>query len=212
MEKRVMEEGLENRIRNAYARFLKSVVPEASEHDVRARFIQHFIHKGLGYPEKCYINEKKWADIWLLDKKVQAVPKKEKEFYRLQTLPIVVIETKNINTKNKELSQEGNIIQAFKYIAPGATRYVALTNFKRFILWHIGDSLKPQPLKKAIADVDIEAEITHATFGSQLNHLIPICFEEISKVYDDFAASPNINLGEPKNFEAFTKIVKWKND
>ena len=205
-----MEERLVDRIRNAYLRFLKSVVPEASEHDVRARFIQHFIHEGLGYPEKCYINEKKWADIWLLDKKVRVIPKREKEFYRLQALPIVIVETKNIDTKNKELPQKENIVQAFKYIAPGATRYVVLTNFKRFILWHIRDSLNPQPLKRAVADVDIEAEVTHATFASQLNQLVPICFEEISKVYDDLTTSPNINLGEPQNFEAFTKIVKWK--
>lgn len=206
----MMEESLAKRIRNAYLTFLKSIVPEASEHDVRSRFIQHFILEGLGYPEKCYINEKKWADIWLLDKKAPAAPKREKEYYRLRTLPIVVIETKNINTKNKELPKEENIRQAFSYIAPGATRYVALTNFKRFILWYIRDSLNPQPLKNAIADVDIDAEVTHVSFASQLNQLIPICFEEVSKVYDDFTVSPNIDLGDPQNFEAFTKIVKWK--
>jgi len=205
-----MEESLAKRIRNAYLRFLKSVVPEASEHDVRSRFIHHFILEGLGYPEKCYINEKKWADIWLLDKKAPAATKREKEYYRLRALPIVVIETKPIDTKNKELPREENIKQAFSYIAPGATRYVGLTNFKRFIVWHIRDSLNPQPLKSAVADVDIEAEVTHVSFASQLNQLIPICFEEISKVYDDFSTSPNIDLGDPQNFEAFTKIVKWK--
>jgi len=206
----VMAESLGNRIRNAYLRFHKSLVPEASEHDVRSRFIHHFIRDGLGYPEKCYINEKKWADIWLLDRSAPTVPKREKEDYRFRALPIVVIETKGIETKNKELPQEENIKQAFRYIAPGATRYVGLTNFKRFILWHVRDSLNPQPLKSAIADVDIEAEVTHVSFASQLNQLIPICFEEISKVYDDFSTSPNIDLGDPQNFEAFTKIVKWK--
>jgi len=205
-----MEESLAKRIRKAYLRFLKSVVPETSEHDIRSRFIQHFIHRGLGYPEKCYINEKKWADIWLLDKKANAPPKRKKEDYRLRALPVVVIETKNMDTKNKTLPQNENIKQAFKYIAPGATRYVVLTNFKRFILWQVRDSLNPQPLKRAVADVDLEAEVTHVSFSSQLNKLVPICFEEISKVYDDFSSSPSIDLGEPQNFEAFTKIVKWK--
>jgi hypothetical protein len=197
-----MEDSYAKRIRDAYLRFHKSLVSGTSEHDVRSRFIQHFILKGLGYPEKCYINEKKWADIWLLDRIAPATPKR--------VLPVVVIETKDINTSNRDLPKEKNIEQAFSYVAPGATRYVALTNFRRFILWQIRNSLNPQPLKSAVADVDIEAEVTHASFGSSLNHLIPICFEEICKVYDDFSVSPNIDLGDAQNFEAFAKIVKWK--
>jgi type I restriction-modification system DNA methylase subunit len=205
-----MEDSLAKRIRDAYLRFHKSLVSGASEHDVRSRFIQHFILNGLGYPEKCYINEKKWADIWLLDRSAPTAAKREKESYRLRALPIVVIETKNIDTNNRDLPQEQNIKQAFSYVAPGATKYVALTNFKRFILWQVQQSLNPQPLRSAAADVDIEAEVTHVSFGSNLNDLIPICFEEISKVYDDFSTSPKIDLGDAQNFEAFTKIVKWK--
>jgi type I restriction-modification system DNA methylase subunit len=205
-----MGENLAKRIRKAYLRFLKSVVSETSEHDVRSRFIQHFIYGGLGYPEKCCINEKKWADIWLLEREAKRRKIRNKENYRLQSLPVVVIETKPIETENKALPKDENIKQVFRYVAPGATRYVALTNFKRFILWHIRDSLDPQSLRQAVADVDIEAEVTHVSFASQVNKLAPLCFEEISRVYDDFSTSPNIDLGEPENFEAFTKIVKWK--
>ena len=205
-----MEDSFAIRVKGAYYDFLKSVIPGTSEHDVRSRFIQHFIRKGLGYPEKCIINEKKWADIWLLEKPPVSKTKKDKESYSLRTLPIVVIETKAIDMKNELLSQEANIQQAFKYVAPGATKYVALTNFRRLILWRIENSLEPQSLREAIADVYVEAEATHALFSSQLNKLIPIFFEEITKVYDDFFSSPRISLSESKNFEAFTKIVKWK--
>jgi type I restriction-modification system DNA methylase subunit len=210
VESGMTEESVARRIKDSYLRFLKSIVPETSEHDVRARFIQHFVREGLGYPEKCYINEKKWADIWLLDKEARRPPKGEKEQFRLQVLPVVVVETKSIETKNRELPTEGNIEQVFKYVAPGATKYVALTNFKRFILWRIQDSLNPQPLRNAVVDVDVDAEVTHVSFASQLNQLGVICFEELSSIYDDFSTSPNIDLGDPRNFDAFTKIVKWR--
>jgi type I restriction-modification system DNA methylase subunit len=204
------EESLAKRIKGSYLRFLKSIVPETSEHDVRSRFIQHFVQEGLGYPEKCYINEKNWADIWLFDKEGRRSSRGEKDQLRLEALPIVVIETKAIETKNRELPTEGNIEQVFKYIAPGATKYVALTNFQRFILWRIQDSLNPQSLRNAVVDVDIKAEVTHASFAGQLNQLAMICFEELSHIYDDFSTSPSIDLGNSRNFEAFTKIVKWK--
>lgn len=204
------ETSLARRIKYSYLKFLKSIVPETSEHDVRTRFIQHFVREGLGYPEKCYINEKKWADIWLLDKEARRPPKGEKEQFRLEVLPVVVIETKSLETENRKLPTQGNIEQVFKYIAPGATKYVALTNFKRFILWRIQDSLNPQPLRNAVVDVDIDAEVTHISFASQLNQLSVICFEELSSIYDDFSTSPNIDLGDPRNFDAFTKIVKWR--
>ena len=205
-----MQESVAQRVKTAYLKFFKSVVPGTSEHDVRSRFIHHFIYGGLGYPEKCVINEKKWADIWLLEKPPTSHSKRDKENYSLQALPIVVIETKSIDIKNKSLPHDENIKQAFRYVAPGATRYVVLTNFKRFILWRICDSLDPQSLKEAVADVDIEAEVTYAPFSSQLNKLVQILYAEISKVYNDFSTSPHIDLAEPKNFEAFTKIVKWK--
>ena len=89
------EQSLAKRIKDAYLKFHKSIIPETSEHDVRSRFIQYFIREGLGYPDKCYINEKKWADIWLLDKEARRSPKGEKEQFRLQVLPVVVIETKS---------------------------------------------------------------------------------------------------------------------
>ena len=41
-----MVESLAERIKNAYLRFLKSIVPETSEHDVRSRFIQHLFTEG----------------------------------------------------------------------------------------------------------------------------------------------------------------------
>ena len=57
-----------DRVKKAYEEFYKSVTV-GKEHDVRGRFIRHVIIDGLGYPEDCYLNEKEWADIWLLESK-----------------------------------------------------------------------------------------------------------------------------------------------
>ena len=185
-----------DRLRESYRDFYKSIVPGGKEHDIRMRFIQHVIWKGFDYPDRCVINEKNRTDIWLLDKEV--IAKKEKIF------PIAVIETKDFNrVDDRALRSRENVRQAFSYAVKGATRYVALTNFKRFILWRVED---PDP----IADVNLHTESFTIPLISRINELIPISYEEILRVYDDFSVSMNIDLADSSNFETFTSLVKWK--
>lgn len=184
-------------LRKAYRDFYKSIVPGGKEHDIRMRFIHHVIWKGFGYPERCVINEKNRTDIWLLDK--EAMAKKKGKIF-----PIVVIETKDFNrVDDRALPSKENIRQAFSYAVYGATRYIVLTNFKRFILWRAED---PDP----IADLNLYAEALTIPLVSKINELIPINYEEILRVYDDFSISINIDLADSSNFETFTNLVKWK--
>lgn len=187
-----------DRLREAYRDFEKSLVPGGKEHDIRMRFIQHVVWKGFGYPERCVINEKNRSDIWLLDKEVT---KKKKR----QVFPIMVIETKDFNrVKDRALLSKTNRNQTFSYIVSGSTRYVALTNFRRFILWRVENPDKP------IADLNLHAEVFTVPLISQINDLIQISYEEISRVYDDFTLSNIIDLADSSNFEDFTSLVKWK--
>jgi type I restriction-modification system DNA methylase subunit len=203
---------LVKRIKNAYASFYKSVTI-GKEHDVRGRFIRHVILDGLGYPENCYLNEKDWADIWLLDQpSLKKATRRDKEFSRLRILPIVIIETKDFDLPNNKLPSKENISQAFSYALKtrAATKYVGLTNFRRFILWKFEPPYSIEPPSKPIADVNLEAELQHLVFSSRLNELVCICYEEILRAYDDFSTSANIDLANDENFNLFTSVVKWK--
>src|SRR5260370_2195697 len=167
--------------RSAYQHFLASLVRgKGREHDIRGRFIDHVIRKGLGYDEKSVLNEIDKTDIWLIDSPLGS--------RKGSQLPTVVIETKDFHSvNNARLSDDVNIAQAFKYIRAGATRYVGLTNFKRFILWSVETSTAPQPLRAAIADVDMQAQSENQTFGaSDINRLAAISSAEISRIYDNF--------------------------
>lgn len=203
---------LVKRIKNAYADFYKSVTI-GKEHDVRGRFIQHVILDGLGYPENCYLNEKDWADIWLLDKPpLKKVTRRDKEFSRLRILPIVIIETKDFTLPNNKLPSKKNISQVFSYALKtrAATKYVGLTNFRRFIVWKFEAPYRIDPPPKPIADVNLEAELQHSVFSSRLQELVCVCYEEILRTYDDFSISANIDLANDENFNLFTSVVKWK--
>jgi len=200
------------RIKNAYASFYKSVTV-GKEHDVRGRFIRHVILDGLGYPEDCYLNEKNWADIWLLDKPPsKKTTRRDKEFSRLRVLPIVIIETKDFDLPSNKLPSKENISQAFGYALKtrAATKYVGLTNFRRFLLWRFEPPYSIEPSPKPIADVNLEAELQHLVFSSRLNELVCICHEEILRTYDDFSTSADIDLANDENFNLFTSVVKWK--
>jgi len=203
---------LVKRIKSAYASFYKSVTI-GKEHDVRGRFIRHVILNGLGYPENCYLNEKDWADIWLLDKPpLKKVTRHDKESSRLRILPTVIIETKDFDLPNNKLPSKENISQAFSYALKtrAATKYIGLTNFRRFILWEFEPPYSIEPPPKPIADVYLEAELQHLVFSSRLNELVCICYEEILRTYDDFSTSANIDLANDENFNLFTSVVKWK--
>ena len=188
-----------DRLREAYRNFYKSIVPGGKEHDIRMRFIHHVVWKGFGYPERCVINEKNRTDIWLLDR--EPIAKKKGKIF-----PIVVIETKDFNrVDDKALLSKENIRQAFSYAVYGATRYIVLTNFRRFVLWRAED-----PARAPIADLNLYAEALSVPFVSKINELIPISYEEILRVYEDFSISMNIDLADSSNFETFTSLVKWK--
>jgi type I restriction-modification system DNA methylase subunit len=202
----------ENRIKKAYAAFYESVTV-GKEHDVRTRFIRHFVIDGLGYPENCYLNEKDWADIWLLDKAPLERPtKRDKDTSRLRILPVAIIETKDFDLPNEKLASRENISQAFSYALKtrAATRYVGLTNFKRLLVWRFEAPYDLDHIPRPIADVNLEAELQHSVFVSRLQELACISYEEIVKTYDDFTASSNIDLAVDENFDLFTSVVKWK--
>ena len=139
-------------LQRAYQHFLTFLSRrKASEHDLRGRFIEHVIRGGLGYDERNVLNEIDRTDIWLLDSPLNSK--------RDSPVPTVVIETKDFHSVNNARLADGvNIAQAFKYIHPGATRYVGLTNFKRFIVWSVETTIGPQSLEHAIADVDLQAQ------------------------------------------------------
>jgi type I restriction-modification system DNA methylase subunit len=201
-----------NRVKKAYEEFYKSVTV-GKEHDVRARFIRHVIIDGLGYPEDCYLNEKDWADIWLLDRKPVGGPtRRDKDVSRLRILPTVIIETKDFDLPNDKLASRENLSQVFGYALKtrAATRYVGLTNFKRLMIWRFESPYDLDHPSKPIADVNLEAELRHSVFSSRLQELVRIGYEEILKTYDDFAVSANIDLANDENFNLFSAIVKWK--
>ena len=137
------------RMKAAYKDFLNSITI-GHEHDIRGRFIQHFILGGLGYPENCYLNEQEWSDIWLLEKEPAktATRKRPKEDVIRVVLPTVIIETKDFDTENEKLLTTSNLEQTFRYplATRGATRYVALTNFKRLVVWR-----SPQGIRSPVA-------------------------------------------------------------
>jgi type I restriction-modification system DNA methylase subunit len=202
----------ENRIKKAYEDFYRSVTV-GKEHDVRGRFIQHMIIGGLGYPENCYLNEKDWADIWLLDRPPTIGPARyDKDMSRLRVLPIVIVETKDFGLQNEKLTSKENISQVFGYAlrTRAATRYIGLTNFKRLVIWRFEPVYDPNHMPRPIADVNLEAELQHSVFSSRLQELACISYEEILRSYDDFTTSANIDLEDDDNFELFTSIVKWK--
>jgi type I restriction-modification system DNA methylase subunit len=202
----------EERIKKAYVEFYKSVTV-GKEHDVRGRFIRHVIIDGLGYPEDCYLNEKDWADIWLLDRKPLVRPsRQDKDESRFRVLPSVIIETKEFDTPDNKLPSKENLYQVVSYALKTrtTTRYVALTNFKRFIIWRFEPPYNVDQMPKAIVDVNLEAEMQHSVFSSGLQGLYCISYEEILKTYDNFVLSANIDLTNDENFEVFTSVVKWK--
>jgi type I restriction-modification system DNA methylase subunit len=202
----------ENRIKRAYEEFYRSVTV-GKEHDVRARFIRHVILDGLGYPENCYLNEKDWADIWLLDRPPVGGPaRRDKDTSRLRILPTVIIETKDFDLADNKLASKENISQVFGYALKtrAVTHYVGLTNFKRLIVWKFESQYELDHTPKPIADVNLEAELKHSVFSSRLQELVAISYEEILKTYDDFTASTNIDLANDENFDLFSSVVKWK--
>lgn len=202
----------ENRMRKAYGKFYKSVTV-GKEHDTRGRFIQHVIQEGLGYPEDCYLNEKDWADILLLDRPpVGIAPKGSREPRFRGVFPIVIIETKEFNTPNNKLLTKENYDQASGYARKtrAVTRYTCLTNFKRFAIWEVSAPNSVSQVPKPIVDVDLEAEHHHSVFSSKLRELACISYEEVLRTYDDFAVSASIDLSSDENFNLFTSVVKWK--
>src|SRR5208337_2072845 len=105
----------EARMKAAYKDFLKSITI-GHEHDIRGRFIQHFILGGLGYPENCYLNEQEWSDIWLLDKEpAKTTRKRSREETIRAVLPTIIIETKDFDTENEDLLTVSNLEQTFRY-------------------------------------------------------------------------------------------------
>jgi type I restriction-modification system DNA methylase subunit len=160
------------------------------------------IKNGFGYDERHYINEKDKTDIWLLDAAVNS--------RSVEPVPVVVVETKDFNqVDDRRLVDQGNISQAFKYVRKGATRYVALTNFKRFVLWRVEQIDAQQSLNRAIADVNLEAQMMYVTFGpDDMNKLSVMSYDEITNIYDDFTCPMQIDLKEKENFEHFTIVVK----
>jgi hypothetical protein len=205
-------DSFENRIKKAYEEFYESVTV-GKEHDIRARFIRHVIMDGLGYPEDCYLNEKDWADIWLLERPPVGGPsRRDKDTSRLRILPSVIIETKDFDLADGKLASKENITQVFGYALKtrAVTRYVGLTNFKRLIVWRFESQYELNHIPKPIADVNLEAELKHSVFSSRLQELVCISYEEILKTYDDFAVSTSIDLANDENFELFSAVVKWK--
>jgi len=197
-----LEHSFAEKIRKAYREFSEATV-SAGEIDLRTRFINHVIMDGFGYPEKCWISEKNWTDIWLFDREVGSLPKRKKDDLKLKTFPVVVIETKPIHVHKASLLSEENIQQAHRYAIRGITQYVALTNFKNFIVWRVG-------VEKPIADVDLEAETFETPFQPRINELATVSYEGISKIYDNFSTPMDIDLSDPEEFDIFTHLVKWK--
>ena len=201
-----------DKVKKAYEEFYKTVTV-GKEHDVRGRFIRHVIIDGLGYPEDCYLNEKDWADIWLLERKPLVKPaRRDKDESRFRILPAVIIETKEIDLPDNKLPSKENLVQVVGYALKtrATTRYIALTNFKRFIVWRFEAPYNVDQMPKPLVDVNLEAEMQHSVFSSGLQGLASISYDEILKTYDNFSSSSNIDLANDDNFELFTSVVKWK--
>ena len=202
----------EVRMKSAYEAFSKSITI-GREHDTRARFIQHFIAKGLGYPEQCYLNEQDWSDIWLLERPPSKdAVRRSREDKINAVLPVAIIETKDINVEDEKLISQANLEQTFSYPlrTRGATQYVGLTNFRRLIIWPVTKNLDPSAPPRPIADVNLKEEIKTKVLASRLGELSIITFEEVNKTYANFDVCTNYDLADPLVFEAFTAVVKWK--
>ena len=102
----------------AFKNILKEIEKGSSEYDVRYRFVKYFVEEVLGYEPKYIKWEKKRADLTIVD---------ENDF------AVIKIETKRPTESIDKTRYEE---QAFKY-KEETTRYIGLTNFKRFKLWEI---------------------------------------------------------------------------
>ena len=122
-----------DRIRKSYKDFWTQIKSARvkGEHELR-RFMKTVIENGLGYPKECIHTEKDRTDIWLIGNSPPSSKKSE-------TLVLtVVIETKDFDkVDDRHLIMHKN--QALSYAIPSATKYVGLTNFRRFYIWRIDD-------------------------------------------------------------------------
>ena len=122
-----------DRIRKSYKDFWTQIKSARvkGEHELR-RFMETVIENGLGYPKECIHTEKDRTDIWLIDNPPPSSKKSE------TMVLTVVIETKDFDkVDDRHLIMHKN--QALSYAIPSATKYVGLTNFRRFYIWRIDD-------------------------------------------------------------------------
>ncbi len=186
------------KIQDAYKDFWTQIksAKVKGEHELRRRFIETIIEKGLGYPKECIHTERDRTDIWLIDN-----PPSTKKSELM--VPTVIIETKDFQkVDDRHLIDHKN--QAFSYLVPSATKYIGLTNFKRFYIWRIDD--KPEE----VCDTNLYDQTFTKPLQQTLSSLASIDFSELANIYDDFSHSQKLDIANPQVFENFTEVAKTK--
>jgi type I restriction-modification system DNA methylase subunit len=164
------------------------------EHELRRRFFETVIEKGFGYPKECIHTERDRTDIWLTD-----TPPFDKSSE--QMVPTVVIETKDF-----EKVDDRHLIEfrskALSYAVPSATKYVGLTNFRRFYVWRVDK--KPEQ----VCDTNLYGQTFSKPLQETIAHLACIEYDELGKIYDDFTRSQQLEISDPEVFKKFTQVAK----